>query len=58
VARSAAPGKIAGCWRTLDGAQAFLTVRSYVSTARKQGVNPLAALRQLFEGNAWLPMSP
>jgi transposase len=51
--------KIAGCWRTLDGAQAFLTVRSYVSTARKQGVNPLAALRQLFEGNAWLPaMSP
>jgi transposase len=27
--------KISGCWRTLDGAQAFLTVRSYVSTARK-----------------------
>jgi transposase len=47
--------KISGCWRTLDGAQAFLTVRSYVSTARKHGVNPLAALRQLFEGNPWLP---
>ncbi len=29
--------KISGCWRTLAGAQAFLTVRSYVSTARKQG---------------------
>jgi transposase len=47
--------KISGCWRTLDGAQAFLTVRSYVATARKHGVNPLAALRRLFEGNPWLP---
>jgi transposase len=47
--------KISRCWRTLDGAQAFLTVRSYISTARKQGVNPLAALRRLFEGDPWLP---
>jgi len=47
--------KISGCWRTLDGAQAFLTVRSYLSTARKHGVNPLAALRRLFEGDPWLP---
>jgi transposase len=47
--------KISGCWRTLDGAQAFLTVRSYVATARKHGVNPLAALRRLFEGHPWMP---
>jgi transposase len=47
--------KISGCWRTLDGAQAFLTVRSYVATARKHGVNPLAALHRLFEGDPWLP---
>ena len=47
--------KISGCWRTLDGAQAFLTVRSYVTTARKHGVNPLAALRRLFQGNPWMP---
>jgi transposase len=47
--------KISGCWRTLDGAQAFLTVRSYVSTARKHEVNPLHALRQLFQGSPWLP---
>jgi transposase len=47
--------KISGCWRTLDGAQAFLTVRSYVATARKHGINPLAALRRLFEGDPWLP---
>jgi hypothetical protein len=30
-------------------------VRSYVATARKQGMNPLAALRLLFEGHPWLP---
>jgi transposase len=47
--------KISGCWRTLDGAQAFLTVRSYISTARKHGINPLAALRRLFQGDPWLP---
>jgi transposase len=47
--------KISGCWRTLDGAQAFLTVRSYISTARKHGVNPLVALRRLFEGDPWMP---
>ena len=46
---------ISGCWRTLAGAEAFLTLRSYVSTARKQGMNPLAVLRQLFEGHPWLP---
>jgi transposase len=47
--------KISGCWRTLGGAQAFLTVRSYVATARKHSVNPLVALRRLFEGNPWMP---
>jgi transposase len=47
--------KISGCWRTLAGAEAFLTVRSYISTARKQGLNPLDALRRLFEGRPWLP---
>ena len=47
--------KISGCWRTLVGAEAFLTVRSYLSTARKQGLNPLDVLRRLFEGRPWLP---
>jgi transposase len=47
--------KISGCWRTLEGAAAFLTLRSYVSTARKHEMNPLAVLRQLFEGHPWLP---
>ena len=47
--------KVSGCWRTLAGAEAFLAVRSYLSTARKQGMNPLVALRLLFQGHPWLP---
>jgi transposase len=47
--------KISGCWRTLAGAEAFLAIRSYVATARKHGMNPLAVLGQLFEGRPWLP---
>jgi transposase/uncharacterized coiled-coil protein SlyX len=49
--------KISGCWRTLAGAEAYLALRSYLATARKHGMNPLAALRQLFQGHAWLPAS-
>jgi transposase len=47
--------KISGCWRSLAGAAAFLTMRSYLSSARKHGMNPLAVLRQLFQGHPWLP---
>jgi transposase/uncharacterized coiled-coil protein SlyX len=47
--------KISGCWRTLTGAQAFCTLRSYISTGRKHGMNPLAILRRLFEGDPWRP---
>jgi transposase len=50
--------KISGSWRTLPGAQAFLAVRSYLSTARKHGLNALAVLRQLFNGAPWLPNQP
>ena len=47
--------KISGCWRTLAGAEAFCLLRSYLATARKQQMNPLVVLRQLFEGDPWLP---
>ncbi len=47
--------KISGCWRTPAGAEAFLALRSYLATARKHQMNPLAVLRQLFEGHPWLP---
>jgi hypothetical protein len=44
-----------GCWRTVDGAAAFLALRSYVATARKHGMNPLVVLCQLFAGRSWRP---
>jgi len=47
--------KISGCYRTEAGATNYLAVRSYISTARKQGVNVLEALRSLFEGNPFMP---
>jgi transposase len=47
--------KISGCWRTTPGANRFLAIRSYVSTARKQGVEVLHALRRVFAGDPWLP---
>jgi transposase len=36
--------KISGCFRTLEGAQIFASVRSVISTARKQGANILKTL--------------
>jgi hypothetical protein len=50
--------KISGGWRTLDGANRWLLVRSYLSTARKHGLNPMTVLRDLFAGNPWLPPLP
>jgi transposase len=47
--------KISGCWRTRQGAERFLTIRSYLSTARKQGHRPLEVLNQLAAGQPWLP---
>ncbi len=49
--------KISGCFRTMDGAERYLTVRSYISTARKQGQRPLQVLAQLATGQPWLPAS-
>ena len=47
--------KISGCWRTAAGAQRFLAVRSYISTARKHGHDTLEVLGQLAAGRPWLP---
>jgi len=48
--------KISGCWRSQTGATAFLDVRSYLSTARKNNQAALDVLRDLFAGNAWIPI--
>lgn len=47
--------KISGCWRTNTGAQNFAALRSYVSTARKNGAPVLDALSDLLAGTPWLP---
>jgi transposase len=47
--------KISGSWRSEAGADAFLAVRSYLATARKQHRNALDVLRDLFTGTPWLP---
>jgi transposase len=46
-----------GSWRTLQGLADFALVQSYLSTARKWGISKLDALRDLFNGRAWLPPS-
>ena len=47
--------KISGGWRSDTGAHAFLDVRSYLSTARKNGHSAMTVLRDLFNGQPWIP---
>jgi transposase len=47
--------KVSGGFRRLVSAQAFCTVRSYLSTARKNGVSALDALTQAFAGVPFFP---
>jgi transposase len=42
--------KVAGCFRTFDGAQTFCTIRSYLATLQKQKIDILKSLRQAFNG--------
>ena len=43
--------KISGGFRSLNGAKHFARIRSYIMTARKQNVNSLQALTNLFVDN-------
>ena len=42
--------KISGCFRSIEGAQVFCRIRSYLSTCRKHVVKSSHALNLLFEG--------
>ena len=42
--------RVSGCFRTFRGAQNFCTIRSYIDSARKQGIGMLHALQAAFAG--------
>lgn len=43
--------KVSGCFRSEDGAQEYLTIMSYIGTARKHGINAFTAIREALNGN-------
>ncbi|MEV7964749.1 transposase [Sphaerisporangium sp. NPDC088356] len=47
--------KVSGGFRTLKGAQTFLTIRGYISTVRKNGLRAAHALHDALLANPWIP---
>lgn len=47
--------KISGCWRTITGAEQFLALRAYLSTAAKNGRSSVDVLTALADHRPWLP---
>lgn len=50
--------KVAGCFRTWAGAEVFAAVRTYLATARKQGLSMLQACYLAFTGSPFIPAIP
>ena len=49
--------KISGTFRSFDALVDFCRIRGYVSTARKNGLNALDALRRVFLGQPFVPVA-
>jgi hypothetical protein len=50
--------KISGRLTSEDVTQDRLGIRSYLDTARKNGINSMTALRQALAGHPWRPPTP
>jgi transposase len=50
--------KIPGTFRNVDALVDFCRIRGYVSTARKNGLSAIDALRRAFSGNPFVPTPP
>jgi transposase len=47
--------KVSGSFRTRSGAEIFCAIRSYISTARKHGLNVIDAIYDALIGNPFIP---
>lgn len=47
--------RVSGGFRTLTGAQTFLTIRGYISTIRKNSLHAATELHNALLGNPWMP---
>ncbi|MEU4235675.1 IS66 family transposase [Nonomuraea sp. NPDC026600] len=47
--------KISGCHQSETGAAVWLTIRSYLDSARKHGLSAFDAIYRAFTGNLWMP---
>ena len=47
--------KVSGGFRSFESAEAWLAIRSYLSTAAKNGLNLFDALQRLCVGDPWMP---
>ena len=48
--------KISGCFRSELGAKIFCRIRGYISTVRKQGLNPFEAIKKAFDNDPFKPV--
>ena len=49
--------KVSGCMRSMRGAEAFCTIRTYLATASRHGIGWLDALTRAAEGTPWIPQT-
>jgi transposase len=47
--------KVSGCMRSMQGAEIFCAIRSYLATASRHGISWLDALTRAAQGNPWIP---